>query len=131
MASPLSKKLRIHAGHRMRVINAPKGYLRQLGELPEDAKVVHKGHDACDFVHLFVRSIAELEELAPEAVRAVKPDGIFWISYPKVSSGVQTDITREAGWKVMSSYGMRPVAQVAIDGVWSALRFRPKEPRGR
>ena len=115
----------------MRLINAPKGYLKQLGELPEGAKVVHKGHDACDFVHLFVRSVGELEELAPEAVRALKPDGIFWISYPKVSSGVQTDITRDAGLEVMSSYGMRPVAQIAIDSVWFALRFRPKELVGR
>ena len=131
MASPLSKKLRIDAGHRIRLINPPKGYVKQLGELPEGARIVHKGHGACDFVHVFVRSVAELEELAPEAIRAVKPDGILWMSYPKVSSGVQTDITRDAGWEVMSAYGMRPVAQVAIDGTWSALRFRPKELVGR
>ncbi len=131
MASPLSKKLRVHSGHRMRLINAPKGYVKQLGELPEGARIVHKGHDVCDFGHLFVRSVAELEDLAPEVVRAVKPDGLLWISYPKKTSGVKTDITRDVGWEVMSAYGLRPVAQIAIDNVWSALRFRPKELVGK
>ena len=51
----------------------------------------------------------------------------MWITYPKKTSGVESDLSREEVWDAMAATGWRPVAQVAIDEVWSALRFRPIE----
>ena len=81
-------------------------------------------------MQLFVKSIAELEEQGPLAIQAVKYDGLLWICYPKQTSGIKTDINRDTGWGVIQSAGLRPVTQVAIDEIWSALRFRPAERVG-
>lgn len=78
-----------------------------------------------DFVHRFVRSKAEIDALEGEAMAATRPDGMLWISYPKRSSKVPTDVTRDAGWEAVEGAGWLGVRQVAVDAVWSALRFRP------
>lgn len=127
MASPLAKKLRIQPDQRILILYAPPGYLEALGELPEGARVSREPDGEYDFVHLFVSSRAELDARAPAALRAVKYDGILWISYPKQSAKIKTDINRDSGWDVVFKAGLRPVTQVAIDEVWSALRFRPIE----
>jgi hypothetical protein len=147
--SPLIKRLRIKPGQRIIVINPPPGYLDQLGDLPEGVGLANQPEDVelasepegvalanqagetFDFVHLFVKNVAELERLGPSAIHAVKHDGLLWISYPKRSSKVETDISRDVGWEVIKEAGLRPVTQVSIDAVWSALRFRPAERVGK
>jgi hypothetical protein len=47
---------------------------------------------------------------------------VFWVAYPK---GNKADINRDTLWPILAEYGMRPISQVAVDEVWSALRFRP------
>ena len=74
---------------------------------------------------LFVNNIEELKRFGSEMVRSVKYDGYLWFSYPKKNSGVKTDINRDTGWNVLSEAGLRPVTQISIDEVWSALWFRP------
>ena len=127
----LVKKLRIQAGQRILIMNAPSGYMDELGDLPEDFDVAQEPSGTFDFVHLFVKNVAELERLGPVAIEAVKYDGLLWMSYPKRSSKVRTDITRDVGWDVLTQAGLRPVTQVSINDVWSALRFRPVEEVGR
>jgi len=127
----LIRKLRIQPGQRITIINPPPGYLDQLGDLPEGVELSNQPERTFDFVHLFVKNIAELERLGPSAVRAVKHDGLLWISYPKRSSKLETDISRDVGWDVIKEAGLRPVTQVSIDAVWSALRFRPAERVGK
>ena len=59
---------------------------------------------------------ANQDELAGPAV--------FWVAYPKAN---RADIDRDTLWPILGEYGMRPITQVAVDDVWSALRFRPLE----
>jgi len=127
----LVKKLRIQTGQRILIMNDPSGYMDELGDLPEDVDVAQEPNGTFDFVHLFVKNVAELERLGPVAIEAVKYDGLLWMSYPKRSSKVRTDITRDVGWDVLTQAGLRPVTQVSINDVWSALRFRPVEEVGR
>jgi hypothetical protein len=84
-----------------------------------------------DFVHLFVKDAAELDRWISQAMDALRYDGVFWISYPKGSSGVKTDLNRDILWNRLSGQGIRPVSQVSIDKVWSAIRFRSEEQVGR
>jgi hypothetical protein len=128
--SSLVKKLRLQAGQRALVLNAPPGYAAALGEVPEGVELVEIPAGKCDFVHLFVKDSAELDEHRPAALEAVEYDGLFWISYPKRSSKVETDLTRDVLWKLMEGTGLRPVTQVSFDAVWSAVRFRPEEAVG-
>jgi len=98
--------------------------------LPQGVELADGPEGTFDFVHLFVKNVAELESLGPTAINAVKHDGLLWISYPKRSSKVKTDITRDVGWDLLAQAGLRAVTQVSIDDVWSALRFRPIERVG-
>jgi len=129
--TPLSKKLRIQPGQRVLILNAPEGYRQELGPLPESVEIAEAAEGTFDFVHLFVKNVADLERLGPVALDVLKHDGLLWISYPKKSSKVRTDLSRDAGWDLVTEAGLRPVTQVSVDEVWSALRFRPVERVGK
>jgi ribosomal protein L25 (general stress protein Ctc) len=127
----LIKKLLIKPGMSLSIVNAPTGYLEGLGPLPDGVRFADGPKGTLDFVQLFVRDRDEYGQLGPAALRAVKSDGILWICYPKKSSSVESNLDREAVWKLLEPAGLRPVAQVAIDEVWSGLRFRPASPSRR
>jgi hypothetical protein len=129
--SSLIKKLRIQPRQRVLLLNAPTGYIALLGDLPEGVQVSAAPEGEYDFVQLFVTNSEDLDRLRQTAMDAVAYDGLLWISYPKRSSKVATDLTRDVLWKLMGDTGLRPVTQVSIDKVWSALRFRPAEQVGR
>lgn len=123
--NPLTKKLGIKAGHKMLVVNAPEGYLSSLTDLPQGVELTTKAGGAFDFVQVFVSSKAEVDHLSPAALGALAPGGLLWFSYPKKSSKIATDISRDAGWDGLTKANLRPVSQISIDETWSALRFRP------
>ncbi|WP_176560311.1 YdeI/OmpD-associated family protein [Brevibacillus dissolubilis] len=129
MSTDLQKKLRIKSGQRLTIINAPHSYLDLLGPLPDDVESagIETGGEF-DLVQLFIHNIAELDELAPQALKAVKRDGLLWICYPKKSAKtIKTDITRDHGWQTVTQAGFEGIALVSIDDTWSALRFRPAD----
>lgn len=126
----LAKKLRLHTAQRALILNPPEGYRDALGQ-PEIP--IHTNSETAadfDFVHLFIKNRAELDRMIDQALAAVTYDGLLWISYPKGSSGVETDINRDSLWEALKEKGIRPVMQVSIDSTWSALRFRPAEAVG-
>jgi hypothetical protein len=110
------------------VRNAPAGYAEKLTAGLEGIEVVAGPDAAADALLLFVNNLAEAQALAPGAVATVapaKPEGILWIAYPKGGSGIKTDVNRDKLWPVVQDAGWRPVRQIALDDVWSAMRFRP------
>ena len=129
--SGLAKKLRIKTGQRTLLLNAPEGYIERLSALLEGVQIDQEAKGEYEFVHVFVVNSDELEELMPEALDAVIFDGLLWVSYPKGSSGVDTDLNRDILWEKLSSKGIRTVTQISIDKVWSAIRFRPTEQVGK
>ena len=131
MTTALLKKLRMQAGQRVLILNAPPGYVESLEDLPEGVEVSEQAGGKFDFVHLFVKDSAELDQLRSAATGAVEYDGLLWISYPKKSAKVDTDLTRDVLWELMGDTGLRPVTQVSVDKVWSAMRFRPADEVGK
>jgi hypothetical protein len=127
----LVKKLGIRSGQRVLILNAPDGYVELLGELPNGVELSETRMGRFDFVHLFVKDSTELDAYRPAAMDALEYDGLLWISYPKRSSKVKTDLTRGVLWELMKGTGLRPVTQVSLDAVWSAMRFRPTEEVGK
>lgn len=124
MAGGLAEKLRLKEGYRAAVIEAPVGYLAEL-DLPKGVGLATQLAGVYDFVQVFVKKRDEVEYWGPLAVKAVKEDGVLWFVYPKKTAKVETDLTRDTGWEAVRRRGFEPVANVAVDGVWSALRFRP------
>ena len=129
MATTLSEKLQLKPGQQILVQNAPAGYFDHLVvELPQ-ARLEVEGANA---LLLFVTSLAEVAELTPGVIQRVGQNGLLWIAYPKGGSGVKTDVNRDRlAAAVVEATGWRAVRQVAIDAVWSALRFRPVELVGK
>lgn len=126
--SPVAKKLRLTADHCVAVLNAPEGYLPLLRPGPENIATQLEPDRRYDVVQLFVKDTEELRRLGPAAIRAVSSDGLLWITYPK---GTGTDLPATPSWierdvlgEVTSSKGYKPVAFVAVDDHWTALRFK-------
>lgn len=124
--SSLAQKLQIKPNARVLVLKAPQGYADALAPSPEGVTVATTARGQFDVVHLFVKRAKEMEESAPKAIAAVREGGVLWISYPKKSSKVTTDMSRDSGWKALEEAGWGPVAQVSIDETWSALRWKPE-----
>jgi hypothetical protein len=130
--SSTAKKLRLAAGHRVVVLNAPAGYLERLSPGPADIRSEVQPSQVYDVVQLFVNTVEELRRLGPAAIEAVKPSGLLWITYPKAGQtrGV-TDLPATPWWtqrdvlgEITSVTGYKPVAFVAIDENYTALRFK-------
>lgn len=130
-SSSLAKKLQLKPGMRLIVMNPPPGYVESLGELPEGARLEEKASGSFDFVQLFVKDSAELRRFAPKVARAVKHDGLLWISYPKRSAKVKTDLSRDVIWDLVKDEGLLGVSLISVDDTWSAMRFRPAERVGK
>jgi hypothetical protein len=129
--SSLAKKLLIKQGHRIAVLNPPLKYVEDLRPLPDGAECPSALAGQYDFVHLFAGNKAELEKLLPQALGALKKDGLFWVSYPKQSSKVKTDLNRDILWKLVGKHGFDGVSLISINDVWSAMRFRAHEAVGK
>jgi predicted SnoaL-like aldol condensation-catalyzing enzyme len=126
MAS-IVKKLGLKPGMRVLVIAAPPGYMRSLAPLPEGTAVSESLGGTKDFIQFFATRRSEIEKSAKKLLQSSTPGALVWITYPKKTSGVDSDLSREEVWAAMEGTGWRPVTQIAIDEVWSALRFRPTE----
>lgn len=125
--STLVKKLGIKPNFKLLILNAPQGYEQLLGTLPESATLKFSADgDKFDHVQLFVKSKADLEQHAQTALQAVKPGGMLWMAYPKKSSKIKTDITRDIGWDVIRNAGWEGVSLISIDDTWSSMRYRPQ-----
>jgi len=114
----LSAKLQIKPGQRVATVagtdDVPSVAPPELAETP----------DAADVIVAFVRAKAELDSVAGPAIEAARRDKLAWIAYPKAGQ-LGTDLNRDILAKSLAERGVQPVRQVAIDEVWSALRFRP------
>lgn len=130
--NPIAKKLGMKPGMSALIVAAPPGYLTLLAPLPESVVVSQALSGAHPFVQFFATRVSEIRKSAPKLLNHAASGALVWIAYPKKTSGIESDLSREAVCQAMSGTGWRPVSIVAIDEVWSALRFRPvKDVRPR
>lgn len=130
--SPVAKKLRLLVEHDVVVLNGPAGFAEQLQPGPATVRTEATSNETFDAVLLFVSSADELRRLGPAAIGACKPNGLLWISYPKGGPARgATDLPATPWWvqrdvlgEITSVTGYKPVAFVAVDDTWIALRFK-------
>ena len=123
--SPLATKMKLKPGFQAAIIAAPDDYLKELTPLPSGVTVSADLKGKYDWIQVFVKSKTELEKLAPTAIRALKPESILWISFPKGSSKIQTDLTRDKGWDVLQKSNLKWITLIAVNETWSAFAMRP------
>lgn len=121
--TPLVRKLGIKEGYRMRLLNAPAYYRELLGTLPEGCRVANPDEAGVEFSHVFATTRDELRAGLETAKAAMSRDGMIWLSWPKKSSGVQTEldgnVVRETGLET----GLVDIKVCAVDDTWSGLKF--------
>jgi hypothetical protein len=125
--SQLCRTLGVKAGHRVLVLEPPLGYLRKLQPLPEGAALNLKAQGQADLIVLFAPSRAVLTELFHKAVRVMAPRGRVWALWPRRSSGFFTDLSEEAVRMVGLSHALTDDKELAVDEIWTGLRFVFKE----
>lgn len=121
--TPLPKKLGIKPGHRIALVHAPDGFRDTLGELPEAVEIVTDEGAPAEVIVCFTKRADELRAAFRGLGARVHPAGMLWISWPKKSSGVATDLTEDVVRAVGLEGGMVDVKVCAIDAVWSGLKF--------
>jgi hypothetical protein len=126
----LAEKLGIGKDTTVVLIDGPPGYAALLGSVPPGAAITSRMPAAARFIHQFARRRADLETKLPRAARSLEDDGTLWISWPKKSSGVATDLTEDIVRAVGLPLGLVDVKVCAVDEIWSGLKFvRRKELR--
>lgn len=127
MAQTVIQKLRIKEGLSLLTINAPAGFKESLGNLPSGVKITTSGKDY-NQVHWFVLNQAQLEKEMSRIMKLVKPEVIVWVYYPKGSSKVQTDLTRDKGWDCLLAEGdkLTWISLISFDDTWSVFGIRAK-----
>ena len=120
---PVAQKLGIKPGTTIRTRNAPDAYRRMLGPLPADVVFSDRARSPVDVVHLFVTSRKDLERQLRTSRKEIRQEGAIWVSWPKKSSGVATDVTEDVIREVALPLGLVDIKVCAIDEVWSGLKL--------
>jgi hypothetical protein len=126
MATDLAKKLRIKEGDGLFPVNAPAGFKKALGPLPPKAKIVEHASEA-NQLHWFVLNRSQMEKELGGMLKMLKPDVLLWIYYPKGTSKLQTDLTRDKGWEKFLQYkDLHWLSLISFDDTWSTFACRWK-----
>jgi hypothetical protein len=120
--SALAKKMKLKPNAKAAVINAPENY---VDTLKHDTALSPTLNGKFDWIQIFVRNKEELETLAPKAATALRSESMLWISFPKGTSKIQTDLTRDKGWESLQALDLKWLTLVSVNETWSAFALRP------
>ncbi len=132
MASSISDKLKIKPGFSLLIINAPAEFKKNLKGLPAGVKITD-ATKTYNQVHWFVLSRKQLEKEMSKLMKLVKPEVVVWVYYPKGTSKIQTDLTRDKGWDCLlaESDKLTWISLISFDDTWSTFGFRAKTDADR
>ena len=121
--TPLAKKLGIKDGFRISVMNEPDHYYSLFTDMPPDVDIVHNLKTKLDLIHYFV---VEAKQLADDILKlkdSIHQNGMIWVSWPKKSSKLPTDVTEDVIRAIALSNGLVDIKVCAIDSAWSGLKL--------
>lgn len=81
-----------------------------------------------DFALVFAVSQHQLKGILKEVIPAMQPEAKLWVAYPKLTSKIASDLSRDVSWECVTQFGFESVRSIALDNVWTAIRF--KQPDG-
>lgn len=121
--TPLAAKLGIKAGGEIHTAGAPSNYLELVAPLPQGASVKARLSGTTDLVHVFSTRKADLKKKLKAYRKALKPDAAVWVSWPKKSAKVPTDLTEDTIREVALPLGFVDIKVCAVTDVWSGLKL--------
>jgi len=81
-----------------------------------------------DFALVFAVSKIQLTNILNDVVPALHSDGKLWIAYPKTTSKIASDLSRDCSWELITSIGFETIQLITLDSTWSAIHFKKQEP---
>lgn len=120
----LFQKMFLKPGMKFAVVDMPPACEPLYQNLPTGVEILSLPAEQLDVLQVFVRNEKELRERLIELKPLLKPAGFMFVCYPKVTSGVPTDINRDSIWKIAAENGLGIIANISVDETWTALRFK-------
>lgn len=121
--TPLPKKLGIKPGLHVRFIDAPEDVLAELKQAIAGCRVVNDGKASVEFAMVFAKSGSALTKEFSRLARQLTPAGMLWVTWPKKSSGVSTELNEHLVREIGLAAGLVDVKVCAVTEVWSGLKF--------
>jgi hypothetical protein len=133
--TPLPQKLGIKPQFKVAFFELPGDVKTELKKDLSGCRLLKDGEEQLDFAMIFIRSQAEMKEQFSGFARRLAPAGILWVSWPKKTSGVATDLNENDVRRIGLVAGLVDVKVCAVNEVWSGLKFvirvkdRPGAPK--
>jgi Protein of unknown function (DUF3052) len=129
--TPLPKKLGIKPGFRVQLVSAPAEVQTELREALASCAIARDGkrkindnhNDPLDVAIIFTKSQAELKQEFRRLAKLLQPAGMLWVSWPKKSSGVASDLDENRVREIGLAAGLVDVKVCAVTEIWSGLKF--------
>lgn len=121
--TPLPKKLGIKPGFRVCLLNTPPEVRAELKPTLADCEIARDLKKPADFVMAFTKSSEDLADKFEQVTQSLTPAGSFWVSWPKKTSGVPTDVNENVVREIGLAAGLVDVKVCAVTEVWSGLKF--------
>jgi len=121
--TPLPKKLGIKDGFRVRLVNMPPDVKKELKSDLAKCEILSNDAADVDFAITFTKTQNELESEFKRVAKVLSPAGMFWVSWPKKTSGVATNVTENMVRDTGLAVGLVDVKVCAITDIWSGLKF--------
>ncbi len=116
---PISEKLQVKGARKIAILNAPDASPPYIAASEQMASV-----ETADVVLFFAPDRAKLNERLAVVLPATRRDAILWLAYPKLTSKLRGDLSRDLIHDLVPEYGLDTISQIAIDDDWSALRLK-------
>ncbi|PYK82420.1 MAG: DUF3052 domain-containing protein [Verrucomicrobia bacterium] len=121
--TPLPQKLGIKPGLMVVTINPPANYRRLLGQIPDSVTFSERLKSGSSFVHLFTSRRSEMQKKMSILRDKISDNGAIWVSWPKKSSGISTDVTEDVIREIALPLGFVDIKVCAVDETWSGLKL--------
>jgi len=126
MPNTTAQKLKIKERYILLTLHAPENFKQGLEPLPNDVKIVSSSKNY-NQVHWFVSNKAQLDKELDKVLALIKADIVCWVYYPKGTSKMQTDLTRDKGWdNLLEHKELTWISLISFDETWSVFGFRQK-----
>jgi hypothetical protein len=114
---PVAERLQVKGDRRLAVVGASAALDKAIGVKKSRADIAE-----AEVILLFVSNRAKLDAQLPALLKKALPTAILWLAYPKLTSSLAADLSRDVIHTLAPKYGLDTVSQIAIDDDWSALR---------
>src|SRR5688572_12077275 len=125
MTTTVSDKMGIKEGGRAIFVDAGETALEAID--PPSLDVASELAGEFDYIHLFARTRAELDDAFPKLKAHLEPRGMLWVSWPK-NKKLGTDLALPKVIEIGYTHGLVESKTLSVDATWSAMKFtHPKK----